>query len=33
MRRRAEHAMDEARTSFFADLDAGFDLLHIDTSG
>jgi hypothetical protein len=25
-------AMDEARTSFFADLDAGFDLLHIDTS-
>ena len=28
----AEQAMDDARTSFFADLDAGFDLLHIDTS-
>jgi hypothetical protein len=27
-----EQAMDEARDSFFADLDAGFDLLHIDTS-
>lgn len=26
-----EQAMDEARISFFADLDAGFDLLHIDT--
>jgi nucleotide-binding universal stress UspA family protein len=26
-----EQAMAEARTSFFADLDAGFDLLHIDT--
>jgi hypothetical protein len=24
-------AMEEARVSFFADLDAGFDLLHIDT--
>jgi hypothetical protein len=28
----AEQAMDDARTSFFSDLDAGFDLLHIDTS-
>ncbi|MCW2994337.1 MAG: tagatose-6-phosphate kinase [Conexibacter sp.] len=27
-----EQAMVDARTSFFADLDAGFDLLHIDTS-
>jgi hypothetical protein len=27
-----EQAMDDARTSFYADLDAGFDLLHIDTS-
>jgi hypothetical protein len=27
-----EQAMDEARTSFVADLEAGFDLLHIDTS-
>jgi nucleotide-binding universal stress UspA family protein len=26
-----ERAMEEARMSFFADLDAGFDLLHIDT--
>lgn len=26
-----ETAMEEARTSFFADLDAGWDLLHIDT--
>ncbi len=26
-----ELAMEEARMSFFADLDAGFDLLHIDT--
>ena len=28
----AEQAMDDARTSFYADLDAGFDLLHIDSS-
>jgi hypothetical protein len=27
-----EQAMDDARTSFYADLDAGFDLLHLDTS-
>ncbi|HWI73255.1 MAG TPA: class II D-tagatose-bisphosphate aldolase, non-catalytic subunit [Baekduia sp.] len=27
-----EQAMEEARLSFLADLDAGFDLLHIDTS-
>jgi catechol 2,3-dioxygenase-like lactoylglutathione lyase family enzyme len=27
-----EQAMEDARTSFAADLDAGFDLLHIDTS-
>jgi len=27
-----EQAMADARASFFADLDAGFDLLHIDTS-